>query len=222
VAFFSSNVAKVDHGAWLPLVVGLITSIVMINWRRGQVIVTRNRVAQEGSLNDFLDGLAARKPPVVRVPGVAVFLCRDIDTTPLALRAEVEHTHSLHEKVVIVSVETVSIPHVDAADRFMVDVRGRGLFKVFHLAMRIGYHDKLDVPAALAQARKDGLLERNLDLEHASYFVSRITITPTTEPGMQRWGKKLFIAMARNASSPIDHFGLPSGRTVMMGSQVPL
>ena len=122
VAFFSSNIAKVEHGAWLPLVIGLVLSIVMINWRRGQVIVTRNRVAQEGPLSEFLDGLAAKDPPLARVPGVAVFLCRDNDTTPLALRADVEHTHSLHEKVVIVSVDTVSIPHVDSVRQ----VRGRG------------------------------------------------------------------------------------------------
>jgi KUP system potassium uptake protein len=222
VAFFSSNIAKVEHGAWLSLAIGLVISIVMINWRRGQVIVTRNRIAKEGPLNEFLDGLAAKQPPLARVPGVAVFLCRDSDTTPLALRADVDHTHSLHEKVVIVSVDTVSIPHVDTVDRFILELLGHGRFKVIHLTTRIGYQDKLNVPEALALARKQGLLERNLDLEHASYFVSRITITPTDAPGMQRWRKNLFIAMARNASSPIEHFGLPSDRTVVMGSQVTL
>jgi KUP system potassium uptake protein len=222
VAFFSANIAKVEHGAWLSLAIGLVISIVMINWRRGQVIVTRNRVAQEGPLNEFLDGLAAKEPPLVRVPGVAVFLSRDTDTTPLALRANVEHTHSLHEKVVIVFVDTVSVPHVDTCDRSIVEVLGQGRFKVFQLTARIGYQDKLSVPEALALARKQGLLERSLDLEHASYFVSRITISPTDAPGMQRWRKNLFIAMARNASSPIDHFGLPANRTVVMGSQVAL
>ena len=76
------------------------------------------------------------------------------------------------------------------------------------------------MPEVLALARKRGLLERNLDLEHASYFVSRITLTPTDEPGMHRWRKKLFMAMARNAASPIEHFGLPSDRTLLVGSQV--
>jgi KUP system potassium uptake protein len=222
VAFFSSNIAKVAHGAWLSLAIGLVISIIMINWRKGQQIVTRNRVAQEGSLNEFLDGLAGERPPLIRVPGVAVFLCRDSATTPLALRANVEHTHSLHEKVVIVSVETVGIPHVDASDRITVELLGRGLVKVIHLTIRVGYQDKPDVPAALVLARVQGLLDRNLDLESASYFVSRIAITPTDDPGMRRWRKRLFIAMARNASSPIEHFGLPSDRTVVMGSQVAL
>jgi len=222
VAFFSSNIAKVEHGAWLPLAVGLVLSMVMINWRRGQVIVTRNRVAQEGSLDEFLDGLAERKPPVIRIPTVAVFLCRDKATTPLALRTEVEHTNTLPEKVVIVSVDTVSIPHVDPFDRCAAEVMGHGLFKVVHLTTRFGYHDTLSIPEALVLARKQGLLERNLDLEHASYFVSRITITPTDAPGMARWRKNLFIGMARNAAGAIDHFGLPGDRTVIMGSQVAL
>ena len=222
IAFFSSNIAKIAHGAWLPLAIGLALSVVMINWRRGQVIVTRNREAQEGPLDAFLDGLAATRPSLIRTPGVAVFLCRNKDTTPLALRAEVEHTHTLPEKVVIVSVETVSIPHVESFDRCAAEVHGRGLFKVVHLTARFGYHDDLSIPEALVQARKQGLLPRNLDLEHASYFVSRITITPTDAPGMRPWRKNLFIAMARNASSAIEHFGLPPNRTVILGSQVPL
>ncbi len=222
VAFFSANIAKVEHGAWLPLAVGLIMSIVMINWRRGQTIVTRNRVAQEGPLHQFLGGLGSAKPPLVRTPGVAVFLCRDQDTTPLALRANVEHTHTLPEKVVIVRADTVSIPHVETFDRCAVEVLGHGRFKVVHITARFGYSDTLNIPEVLAQARKQGMLERNLDLEHASYFVSRITITPTDDPEMPTWRKNLFIAMARNASSAIDHFGLPGDRTVIMGSQVAL
>jgi len=222
LAFFSSNIAKIEHGAWLSLAIGLIAAMVMVTWRKGQMIITRNRRNQEGPLSDFLAGLPAILPPLVRVPGVAVFLNPSKDTTPLALRAEVEHTHTLHQRVVIVSVDTVSIPHVTATDRFTVQYLGRGRFIIFHVTIRSGYHDKLNIPEALALCRKRGLLERSLDLEHASYFVSRITITPTNAPGMELWRKTLFVMMARNAASPIDHFGLPGDRTVMMGSQVML
>jgi KUP system potassium uptake protein len=222
VTFFSSNIVKVEHGAWLPLVIGLVLSLVMINWRRGQVVVTRNRIAKEGALSEFLDCLPAQDPPLVRVPGVAVFLNPSKETTPLALRAEVEHAHTLHEKVLIVSIDAVSIPHVDTYDRFAVELLGHGRFKISHVTIRLGYQDKLDVPESLQLCRKHGLLERNLDLEHASYFVSRITINPTQARSSRTWGKKLFIAMARNAASPIDAFGLPSDRTVIIGSQVAL
>jgi KUP system potassium uptake protein len=220
IAFFSANVIKVEHGAWLPLVVALALSTVMLTWLRGQVIVTRNRTKKEGSLSEFLEGLAAQDPPLRRVPGTAIFPNPSKDTTPLALRAVVEHNHALHERVVIVSVDRVSVPHVDSEDRFVVSRLGHGLFRVYHVVDRVGYRDGLNIPDALALARKQGFLERNLDLEHASYFVSRITITPSKDSNMSAWRKKLFIAMARNAASPIEHFVLPAERTVMMGSQV--
>ncbi len=88
--------------------------------------------------------------------------------------------------------------------------------------MRVGYQDSLNVPEQLALARKGGFLARNFDLEDASYFLSRITIAPEDNGTMPPWRKALFLAMARNAASPIDHFGLPQARTVEMGSQVKL
>ncbi len=219
-AFFTANLAKIGHGAWLPLVIGAVLALVMINWRRGQSVVTAKRIAQEGSLGEFLDQLPNSEPPLIRVPGVAVFLNPNKQTTPLALRAEVEFNHTLHQKVVIVSVETVSIPHVEPFDRFAVQRLGRGLCKVFHVTIRNGYHDKLDVPAMLKLARKQGLLERSLDLEQASYFVSRIALTATDASLLGTFRKKLFILMARNAASPIEAFGLPTERTVIMGAQI--
>jgi KUP system potassium uptake protein len=221
VSFFAANIAKVEHGAWLSLVIAAVISTVMINWRRGQTIVTRNRTAKEGPLTEFLDQIDAADPQPTRVPGVAVYLHPTKETTPLALRIEVENTHTFPQRVVIVSVDLVSIPHVDDFDRFTVETIGDG-FRVIHVTVRNGYHDPVDVPAALRLARKQGLLERNLDLEHASYFVSRISIKATDAPPMSPWRKQLFIGMARNAASPIDAFQLPSDRTVLVGSQIAL
>jgi KUP system potassium uptake protein len=220
VAFFTSNMAKIADGAYLSLAVGLVIASIMMTWRRGRDIVTANRTAQEGRLEEFLCELPEVEPPVLRAPGTAVFLNPGRDTTPLALRSEVKHNHVLHDKVVIVSVDMVSIPLISTRDKFSVQILGQGLFKVIHVTMRCGYRNRQDVPAALSLARKQGLLERNLDLEHASYFLSHITIRPSDFRGMARWRKKLFVLMARNAASPIEHFGLPADRTVIMGSQI--
>jgi KUP system potassium uptake protein len=219
VAFFSSNMAKIAEGAYLSLAVGLVIAGVMVTWRWGFERVTRNRTEQEGSLSDFLGEVCTAKPPLVRLPGTAVFPNPGKQTTPLALRAQVEHNHAFHEKVVIISLDPVSIPHVSPEDRFSAEMLGKGLFKIVALTARVGYRDRSNVPELLALARKRGLLERNLDLEHATFFVSRMTIV-ATGTGLSAWRKRLFIGMARNANSPIDHFGLPSQRTVMIGRQV--
>ncbi len=220
LSFFSANLSKIGHGAWFPLTIGLLAAVVMVTWRRGREIVTRNRTEEEGMLEDFLYHVRMADPPLHRIPRVGIYLSPGKLTTPLALRADVEHYGVLHDKVLIVSIDQVAVPHVDPDDRFTVETLGSGLHKVIHMTIHAGYQDQTKVPKALALARARGLLERNLDLENASYFVSRMTITPTTQPGMRRWRKLLFVALARNAASPIEHFGLSADRTVLVGSQV--
>jgi KUP system potassium uptake protein len=220
VAFFTSNLAKIADGAYLSLAVGLVIAVVMMTWRKGREIVTANRNLVEGPLSEFLEGLCTAQPPIIRLPGTAIYLSPGKDTTPLALRTLVEHNRAVHEKLVIVSVTPVSIPRVDRADRFTAERLGKGLFKVTHITIRVGYRDGWNIPEALAMARKLGFLDRNLDLEHASYFVSKMTIVPTNAPGMARWRKRIFVGLARNAATPIEHFNLPRARTAMTNSEV--
>ena len=219
-SFFAANVIKITHGAWIPLCVGLITALLMVTWRRGYQIVTRNRTEEEGDFRTFLEKLRADSDSCHRARGVAIYLSPTKSTTPLALKADLERHGIFHERVLIVTVAQLSVPHVDPTEQFLVEVLGSGTFKVRHVTVRAGYHDATDIPAALVLARKRGLLERNLDLEHASYFLSQIRVTMTSDPGMSHWQKLLFVVMARNAASPIDTYRLPVDRTATVGALI--
>jgi KUP system potassium uptake protein len=149
-----------------------------------------------------------------------VFLNANLETTPLALRANLEHNHTVHESVVIVSVETERIPHVPEDERVSVDDLGYRDDGITHLIARYGFQDTIDVPRTLRLAAER--VESELDLDAVSYFISRITIVPTDAPGMARWRKRLFTVIARNAADPVPYFGLPDDRTVVMGSHIEL
>jgi KUP system potassium uptake protein len=220
VSFFASNVSKVAHGAWIPLCVGLTTAVVMVTWKHGRQIVSQRRDEEEGPLDGFLYRVRMMDPPIFRAHSLAVYLSPGRNTTPLALKADVERHGIFHEKVLMVSVEYATVPRVSDSERFIVETLGSGLFKIRHVTIVSGYRDDTDVPNLLQLARKRGLLERNLDLEHASYFLSRITISATRREGMSRWRKLLFVTMARNAASPIDTFHLPVERTAAVGSMI--
>ena len=73
----------------------------------------------------------------------------------------------------------------------------------------------------MRQAKAVGL-EGAIDVDDASYFISRITIRRTHAPGMRAWRKRLFIAISRNAANPVEVFHLPDDRTVVMGSHIEL
>src|SRR5262249_2230923 len=136
-----------------------------------------------------------------------------------ALRAEVEYTNTFHERVLIVSVDQVSIPRCSDDERFTVERLG-GKFIAWYVTLRFGYHEKLNIPALLRVCLKQGRLEKDLDSEPAQYFLPRMTITPSDASPLRALRKRLFIAMARNSASPIEAFRLPSERTVIIGSQI--
>ncbi|MCW2987538.1 MAG: potassium transporter Kup [Solirubrobacterales bacterium] len=221
IAFLGANLTKVTHGGWFPLTIGATVFTVLSTWKRGSAQVHAARVREEGSLRSFVTELRGMDPPLARVPGTAVYLNARRETTPLALRSGVEHTHAMHEAVVIISIETTKAPYVDESERLVVDNLGYEDDGITHLTARFGYQDMPDVPRLLALAAETGL-ECEIDTEGAVYFLSQVTIVPTDAPGMARWRKRLFVAMARNAASPVDYFRLPRERTVTLGSVIEL
>jgi len=217
--FLSANLTKLTHGAWFPLLVGVAIFAVLTTWQRGRELTSERRERQEGCLRTFVEELHRREPPLGRTSGAAVFLNRNKETTPLAMRATVEHNRTLHEHAVILSIETLPVPTVAPADRFALDDLGYSDDGISHLTARFGYMEQPDVPAALRCAA-EGPLGFALDVEETSYFLSTIELRPGDDPGMSRWRKRLFLASSHVASDAADYFGLPRERTVIMGSLI--
>lgn len=220
LSFFSANLRKVADGGWLPVGVAILFFTVLMTWQRGREIVTQNRTEAEGDLREFIEEIHSHELPVFRVPGTAVFLNANLTTAPLAMRANVEHNHTLHQHVAIVSVEIEPVPHIPNSERIVIDNLGYSDDSITHIILRYGFKDSPNVPAALKLIPQDG--ECKLDLENCSYFLSRINIVRTQTPGMANWRKKLFITIARHAANPVEYFGLPDERTVIMGGHVTL
>ncbi|GIF62161.1 putative potassium transport system protein kup [Asanoa ishikariensis] len=217
--FFAANLTKLLHGAWLPLLIGLTAFAVMTTWSRGREVVTRERGLAEGPLREFVTALHDEPARFTRVPGAAVFLNRGKETAPLALRANVEHNHVLHEHVVILSIETDTVPYVPDSERIVVDDLGFAGDGIVHVVARFGYIETPNVPATLALLDPDRT-EGLVSLDGASYFLSKIELTRGDEPTMAGWRKRLFIATSYVTADAAEYFGLPRERTVIMGSRI--
>ncbi|WP_202519369.1 potassium transporter Kup [Streptomyces sp. SID1034] len=221
VAFFLANLTKITHGGWLPLLVAGAVFTVLLTWRRGRIIVTRNRTREEGPLLEFVERLRTLEPPVHRVPGTAVFLNANPDTTPLALRANVEHNHVLQQRVIIMHIQVRNVPHVPVGDRLTSSNLGFDDDGISGLDASFGFQDEPNVPAALHLAVKTGHLTAQ-DLEEVTYFLSRITLVQSKQRNMAAWRKKLFLTISHNSAHPVTYFGLPISRSISMGEQIPL
>jgi KUP system potassium uptake protein len=219
--FLAANLTKIDQGGWLPLAIGFGLYALMMTWSRGRAILAENRRREEGPLRPFVEQLHAMDPPLPRVRGTGVFLNPSADTTPLALRANVEHNHVLHEQVVIVTARSANVPRIHPEDRVTVDDLGYTDDDITHVTARFGFQEEPDIPDALRLATAKGL-ECDIDLDGPTYFLSRATIRVTDAPGMGRWRKRVFVAIWRNAANPVEYFHLPDRRTITMGWQTPL
>jgi KUP system potassium uptake protein len=218
--FLAANLTKLVHGAWLPLAIAITFFTVMMTWQRGREVVTARREEMEGPLQEFVDDLDSGAQVPAVVPGTAIFLNRGT-TTPLALRANVEHNHVRHEHVIVLSIDTLPVPRLADDQRILVDHLGHAGDGITHVTARYGYMETPDVPALLRMLDAE-LTEGQISVDEASYFLSKLDLTRGKEKTMPGWRKRLFIGLAHNAASPVGSFRLPAHRTVVMGSNIDL
>jgi KUP system potassium uptake protein len=212
LTFLSANMLKVVQGGWVPLALGGVVMLVMYTWRRGTKILYDKTRRLETPLDDLVRMLE-RKPPQ-RVPGTAVFLTSDPKSAPTALMHSLKHYKVLHEKNVILSVETTHTPRVEASKRVSIEPVGTTFMRV---QLRFGYMESPNIPKALAIARKLGW---QFDIMSTSFFLSRRALRPAPHSGMPQWQDRLFIWLARSANDATNYFQIPTDRVVEVGTQV--
>jgi KUP system potassium uptake protein len=220
ILFVAANSTKIAHGAWLPVGIALVVFAIFTTWERGREIVLTRRRREEGSLRGFVDSLHKAEPPVRRVTGTGVFLNREQETAPLAMRTSVKHLHALHEHVVILTLETMPVPRVAPSDRVKIDELGYRDDGITHITAQFGYMERTDVPRLLRQVEHNHRLECPIEVKSASYFLSKVELLPGDEHDMARWRKHLFLAMSRLSADATEYFHLPRERTLIIGSRI--
>ena len=214
VAFLGANLVKFMDGAWFPIVLGLVVFTLLRTWGRGRQLL-RAEILKDGiRLDSFLPALMLAPP--VRVPGTAVFLTAQKGIVPKALLHNLKHNKVLHERNVLLTVETTGTPFVAAAERLSVDTIGDEFYRAI---VRYGFMETPDVPLALMRAsdQADGLC---FDPMETTYFASRESIVATPRRGMAIWRDRLFGVMHRNAAPATDFFRIPTTRLVELGAPV--
>ena len=212
LAFFGANLLKVFHGGWFPLVIGAGLFTVMSTWKTGRAILAEKLRASSVPFDLFLQDVLKRPP--LRIPGTAVFMSGNPGVTPLALLHNLKHNKVLHQRVIVLTILTEEIPHVDRAHRVKVEVIREGFYRV---TGSYGFMQDPSVPELLECCASYGLKFKPHD---TTFFLSRETIIPTHAPGMAVWRERLFAVMSRNAQHATAFFRLPANRVVELGMQV--
>ena len=98
------------------------------------------------------------------------------DGVPRALMHNLKANHVMHERILLVTVNTTLTPRVDPACRISETHLGSGITRVI---ICYGFSETPDVPAALAQ------LDKPISPLAATYFLSRQTLVPSSRRGLR-------------------------------------
>jgi len=212
LSFLFANVVKIEHGGWVPIVMAIAVYALMSTWKRGRADLRELHSARTLPLDTFLGSLQRSAP--LRVPGTAVFMTSDVSGAPAVLLHHLKHNKSLHETVILLSVQTRGVPDVPDAERVEFEPLGQGFYR---LVASYGFMQSPDVPAVLATLAERGVPTAPMS---TSYYLGHERLVLTGPTRMPRWRKKLFAFMSRNARSATEFFHIPPNRVLELGAQI--
>src|SRR5450631_1399093 len=214
LSFVSANLTKVADGGWVPLVAAAIVFLLMESWRSGRAAMLAQLERSTIPLAQFIESMTAE----AKVSGTAVYLSRRDDVVPLSMLHNVKHYHVLHERNVILHVETEQVPRVRSAERARATALGGGFYRI---VLHYGFMQQPDIPAGIEHCRIDG---QGFDWMQTSFFLSRVTVVPAAAArrSLHPVLRALFGWMQRNAADATEFFRLPPNRIVEMGARVEL
>ncbi len=213
--FFGANMLKIHDGGYVPVLIAAAIIVIMWTWRRGTKILHDKTRHTDIPLASFVKSIERKSEHApVSVPGTAIFLTSDPESTPAALLHNIKHNHVLHAQNFILTIRTLNTPVVPKDQR----VTASSLSERFSLLeMRFGYMETQNVSQALGLFRKTGL---KFDIMSTSFYLGRRKLVPDAQSGMPHWQDRLFIGLANAAIDPSDYFRLPTNRVVELGSHV--
>ena len=214
LVFFSANMVKIWQGGYVPLLIAGVLYTFMCTWRRGRQILAERLRANSMALDDYVKYVLTQK--LTRVPGLAIYMVGDPDTTPPAMFQNVRHYKVLHDKVVILTVVTKDVPSVAQVDRVKIEKIDEGFFRVI---AKYGFMDIPDVMEILERLHEVGMKAK---VEDMTFFLGRETLIAANTPGMAVWREHLFSFMSRNAQRATAFFNIPANQVIEVGMQVEL
>ncbi len=213
-AFFGATSLKFLQGGWFPVLIGISAFTVMITWKRGREILFEKLNKETMPLDLFVNNMNADSIHII--DGTAVFMTGTHVSVPHALLHNIKHNKILHERNILLTLNTKDIPFVTSDQRLKIEQISAHFWLITGY---YGFKEQPNVPELLALCKNNDLV---FDMMDTSFFLSRERLIPRVEGGMAPWRELLFVAMSRNSASATDFFQIPTNRVVELGTQIEL
>lgn len=225
LSFWVANMVKVPDGGWFPLLVAGVIIILMTTWKKGREILAAHMKSTELALEKFMEDIGQHtkieKNEIKRVLGTAVYMYSNPEGTPPALLHNIKHNKVIHEKTILLSVQTTDEkPRIPRGEQIEIESLGEGFYRII---VYNGFAQNVDIPDVLTRVEKEEH-DLEIDIQQTTFFLGKERILPSGKDTskMYKWRDRLFDVMVRNQQQATAYFNLPANRVVEMGAQVEL
>jgi KUP system potassium uptake protein len=213
VPFLLANLFKFFEGGYVPMLIGAALIARMLIWshgRRSLLDTYASRFSTFDKARSLMDRWLA-----TRVPGIAVFFSPSAEYIPPILVHYVARSRSLHETVVMLTVEHPPTPVVAEDARWRLTSLGDGFYR---LVVAFGYMEEPQLLPVLHEAAKATGIA--LDSNDTTFYVGYETILVRDESSINRIPEAIFAYFNRNALHDEENYGMPLDQVVEIGAQL--
>jgi KUP system potassium uptake protein len=204
LAFVVSTSTKVVTGAWLPMLIGFCLGSMMWIWRKGRRVLNYRLMDEELTIAK-IERMRSKGKKVAISKGTGIYLSAVPGAVPQALQQQIRVLHTMPEKIIVVSVETIDDPVSHQPPRYEQINDFMGM-----VTLEAGFMEARNLPRAL----KSKSVAEHFDEREAIYYVAERTLVPTHTGNLNRIEEIVFDTLHRNASTASRYFKLPAHRVI--------
>jgi KUP system potassium uptake protein len=213
IPFLLANLFKFFDGGYVPMLIGAALIAGMLIWSHGRTTLMEKYASRFPTL-DAARPIIARSLSS-RVPGVAVFISPSAEHVPPILVHHVVRSRSLHETVILLTVQQAMVPVVAEKSRSQLTPLGDGFYR---LVVSFGYMEEpLLLPVLEAVTRDHGI---PLNIADTTFYIGHETIVVRDEATINRIPEAIFSYLNRNAVHEEKRYGMPLDQVVEIGTQI--
>lgn len=212
--FVLGSLRKILEGAWIPVAISIVVFVIASTWRSGRRRVAQAYVAQSEPVEQFLEDVKGRLGTPLQ--GTAVFLTADPEGVPFVLRHHWARTHSIDERVVLLTILPANDPYVADAKRVHLERLSHSLIRI---TARFGFMEKLSIAAIVSACKTAGL---EIGGQDTTYYAADPLIVPAKERPWNMLRRNLYVFLKRNARPVTSSLGIPADALAKLGLEVEL
>lgn len=211
VTFVAAGLPKFLEGAWVPLVIAAVFSLVGITWLTGRRALARALAAEQEPVEQFLAEFGELTAPP---KGTVVLLTGAPSGVPFVQNHRWLANLISEEIIVLLHVAPTPIPYVDDATRVKFE---RASNRFVRVSAAFGYMEQARIYPIINACQAAGL---DIDKDTTSFIYADPVIVAKDHGGLPRLQRRLFEILLRLSRTLAEDLEVKPSRRVEIGVEV--